>query len=454
MKGLDLPAARPYCVWKIPMKTPHRPAAARTSEARLSKSLGRNVTGIFLFELIWGLGVPFGLFLSVVPAYLTVLGTSKSLMGFVMSLWTILTPLQLLAGHFFGGRGRMRTTLAFYLAAIGLRLTYDVLALFVPGMWTPASLVAMFVLALTGYVAMLVFGQAIYTGVLTDNIPKRKRGWIFGLRTLGMGVGGVATGFVASWVLHHWASPVNYRISFLICDSLWFASCFALLLVRDDAPPRARQRTDGFFSSLQRKVRVLIANPNYRIFLFSHLLNAVGAALATFIVPYAKERIGVPDSRLAFLGMIFLATGATLGLVIGKIADRFGYRAVGFIQSGLLLAFFMIAVSARSYAAVCVAYGLYSLVSQTLAFVLVNMSVELCHSIGPTDLAALGATLVLPFLVIVSPLAGMVIDLTGSYQSVFFIGTAVALIAMLGFGLLVREPRTGRLYEVRQIPMR
>ncbi|MBE3064740.1 MAG: hypothetical protein IMZ69_06945, partial [Spirochaetes bacterium] len=124
------------------------------------------------------------------------------------------------------------------------------------------------------------------------------------------------------------------------------------------------------------------------------------------------------------------------------------------IQSTLLLAFFLIAVSARSYAAVCVAYALYSLVNQALSFVLVNMSVELCPSIGPTDLAALGATLVLPFLAIVSPLAGMVIDLTGSYQSVFFIGAAVAVIAMMGFGLLVREPRTGRLYEIRQIPMR
>jgi MFS family permease len=436
------------------MKKPHRPGAVRVPEALLKRSFGRNVTGIFLFELIWGLGVPFGLFLSVVPAYLTVLGVSKSLLGFVMSLWTILTPLQLLSGHYFGGGRRVRTTVAFYLGAVGLRLLYDVLAVFVPGMWTPGSLIAMLVLALASYVALLVIGQAIYTGVLTDNIPKRKRGWIFGLRSLGLGVGGVLTGFAASWVLHHWASPVNYRISFLICDSLWFVSCFALFLVRDFVPPRARPRERGFLHSLWGKVRVLVANPNYRIFLFSHLLNAVGTALATFIVPYAKEHLGVPDSRLAFLGIIFLATGATLGLVIGRIADRFGYRVVGFIQSILLLAFFMIALSARSYVAVCVAYGLYSLVNQALSFVLVNMSVELCPSIGPTDLAALGATLVLPFLAIVSPLAGMVIDLTGSYQSVFFIGATVAVIAMLGFGLLVREPRSGRLYEIRQIPMR
>lgn len=436
------------------MKKPRQPAVPRAPEALLQKSFRSNVTGIVLFELIWGFGVPFGLFLSVVPAYLTVLGVSKSLMGFVMSLWTILTPLQLLSGHFFANGTRVRTTISFFLLAIGLRLIYDALAVFVPGMWTPPSLVTMFVLVLASYVGLLVIGQAIYTGVLTDNIPKRKRGWIFGLRTLGLGVGGVSTGFAASWVLHHWAAPLNYRISFLICDSIWFVSCFTLLSVRDYAPPRARPPEPRFLHSLRGKVRVLLGNPNYRIFLYSHLLNAVATALATFIVPFAKEHLGVPDSRLAFLGIIFLATGATLGLVIGRIADRFGYRAVGFIQSTLLLAFFLIAVSARSYVAVCVAYALYSLVNQALSFVLVNMSVELCPSIGPTDLAALGATLVLPFLAIVAPLAGMVIDLTGSYQSVFFIGATVALIAMLGFGLLVREPRTGRLYEVRQLPTR
>ena len=73
---------------------------------------------------------------------------------------------------------------------------------------------------------------------------------------------------------------------------------------------------------------------------------------------------------------------------------------------------------------------------------------------SPADLTALGTTLVLPLVAAVSPLSGTVIDLTGSYQSVFFIGATVAVIALLGFGLLVREPRTGRLYQFRQIPLR
>jgi MFS family permease len=415
----------------------------------------RNVTGIALFELVWGLGVPFVLYISMLPAYFTALGTSKALLGFVMSLWTILAPLQLLSGHFFNGPRRMRTVTTVYLAATGLRLLYDVLALFVPGMWSPAGLIGGLVLANIGYVGLLTVGQAIYMGVLTDNIPRRKRGWVFGMRTLGLGIGGILTGAAASLVMHHWGSPANYRVSFVIGDSVWLLSCFALLLIRDAAaPPARRRRAAGFLRSLRAKVRVLVANPNYRIFLFSHLLNAMGTALATFIVPFAREQLRVPDSRLAFLSIIFLVAGAAMGLAIGRVADRFGFRLVGFIQSALLLAFFLIAVSARSFVAVCVAYALYTAVNQTLSFVLVNMSVELCPSLSPADLTALGTTLTLPLVAAVSPLSGTVIDLTGSYQAVFFIGATVAVIAMLGFGLLVREPRSGRLYQVRQIPMR
>jgi MFS family permease len=437
------------------MKQSHRPEAARAPEAAIRKDFRRTATGIVLFELVWGLGVPFVLYISALPAYLNALGTSKTLLGFVMSLWTILVPLQLLSGHYLNGPRRLRVVMVSYMAAVGLRLAYDLLALFVPGMWSPGGLVGGLVLANICYVGLLILAQAIYTGVLTDNIPTKRRGRIFGMRMLALGVGGIATGAVASWVMHHWPSPVNYRVSFVIGDGIWLLSCLTLLLIRDSAAPAPRRRrTHGFLRSLRGKVRVLVANPNYRIFLFSHLLNAMGNALATFIVPYARENLGVPDSRLALLSLIFLGAGGAMGIVMGRVADRLGYRMVGVIQSALLLAFFLIAVSARSFAAICVAYGLYTTVNQTLAFVLVNMSVELCPSMDPTDLAALGATLILPLVAVVSPLSGTVIDLTGSYQSVFFIGATVAVIALLGFGLLVREPRSGRLYQVRQIPLR
>jgi len=348
----------------------------------------------------------------------------------------------------------VRTALGLYMSATGLRLVYDALAVFVPGMWTGAGLLAFFVVACVSYVGFLVVGQSVYMGILTDNIPRKKRGWLFGLRTLCLGAGGIFTGFAASWVLHHWASPLNYRISFLICDLLWTSSALSLLLIRDRRPRAVRSPAAGFFHALLGKARILLGNPNYRIFLFFHMLNSVAGTMATFIVPFAREKLGVPDGTLAWLSVTFLAANAALGSLMGRLADRAGYRSVAIAQSGSLLVFFVIAVTARGFAEVCAAYALYSLVNMSSAFVLVNMSVELCPSVGVTDLTALGGTMLLPFVAIASPLAGTVIDLTGSYGAVFFIGATVALIALLGLIVLVREPRTGRLYVVKQIPMR
>ena len=436
------------------MEKPQRRTRPRKLRSTLASRFARNVSGILLFEFAWGLGIPFGLFISIVPAYLTALGSPKSLMGLVQSLWTILTPLQLFGGHYFSGKGRVRAQMTFYMSATGLRLLYDILAVFVPGMWSAAGLLAFFVIACVGYVGLISIGQSIYMGILTDNIPRRKRGWVFGLRTLCMGVGGILTGFVASWMLHHWESPFNFRVCFLAGDLVFTLSSLSLFLVRDRPLAIAQRGTSGFFRSLLGKVRVLLGNPNYRIFLFFHMLNSVTGTMATFIIPFAKESLRVPDGSIAWLSVIFLASNVAMGSLMGRLADRTGYRSVGMAQSLLMLAFFIIAVTARSFAAVCVAYGLYSLVSMSSLFVLVNMSVELCPSLGVTDLTALGGTFLLPAVAIATPLAGAVIDLTNSYPAVFFIGATVALIAFFGYALLVREPRTGRLYVMKQIPMR
>jgi MFS family permease len=430
-----------------PSKRPNDP------EAALRRNLPRNVTGMLLFELTWGFGLPFGLYVSMVPAYLNAMGTSKTLLGFAQSFWTILIPLQLIGSHYLRRKGRVRAVITLYMCATGIRLIYDVLSVFVPGIWTPASFTGFFILACASYVGLLVIGQSIYMGVLTDNIPRRRRGWIFGLRTIFMGLGGILTGLGASWVLHHWASPVNFRISFMLCDTLWTLSSLCLFMIRDRPARAARAQTDGFLQSLKGKLRTLLSNPNYRIFLFFHMLNSVALTVATFIVPYAQDRLGVPDSLMAGLSVIYLASSAALGPLMGRLADRAGYRSVGAVQSFLLVVFFMIAVASRSFTAVCIGYVLYSIVNVTSAFMLVNMSIELCPGIGGTDLTALGGTLLLPFVAVSSPLAGLIIDRTGSYPSVFYVGATIAVIALFGFAFLVREPRTGKLYEFKQIAM-
>lgn len=429
-------------------------STAANPDPLILKDLKRNVFSVVLFEFTWGLGLSFALFGSMVPAYLTALGSSKSYMGLMMALWTIVTPAQLVAGHFFSGRRRVRHLMTFYFLGVGSRLAYDAAACLFPSLWTPASSLVSFGLGCAGFVLFVTMGAPLYLGVMTDNVPRDARGRLYGLRTLGLGLGGLMTGAAAAWVLHRWPSPVNYRVSFLVGDCLFFLSCFSMLPFRDHRPPQPREPARGFFHSLRDKAGVLLANPNYRVFLFFHMLNASAAAATSFIVPYSKENLGAGDSQIAWLSLIFLGVNMVAGSLLGRLADRMGYRAVSVMQAAFLMAFYLIAVNARSFAAVCVAYGFSSVAGQVMLTVLCNMSVELCPGVSATDLSALGSTFLLPFVAAAPSLAGTVIDLTKSYLSVFLIGFTLALVALLGVLFLVREPRSGRLYAIREIPTR
>jgi hypothetical protein len=340
-----------------------------------------------------------------------------------------------------------------FLASVAVRFLHDLAVVFAPSIWTPPGAIAVFLACCTWYVGVMVLGQSIYVGVLTDNVPQRQRGMLHGLRSAGLGLGALATSAAAAHVLGT-PSPANYRTALLIGDGIFLVSCLTLLFIRDAGWRPSGPREPGFARALEAKARTLVADPNYRVFLFFHLLNTMASSLGAFIVPFAKERLGVDDARIALLTVVLLGVNAVFASGIGRLADRFGYRMVGAAQSLLLAASFLTAAAARGYAAVCVAYGLQAMVAFSLLFVLVNMSVELFPALGATDLAALGNTILLPFLVLVSPLAGLIVDLSQSYLAVFLLGVAIALVAGGGFLALVREPRTGRLYAVTQIPMR
>jgi MFS family permease len=431
------------------------PAASepRASDQVLA-NLRHNLFAVVLFEFTWGIGLSFVLYIPMVPAYLTVLGAPKTLIGLLQAVWTIATPLQLLSSTYLAGRNRLRNTMLLYAGAVLCRLLYGIVAVTLGIRWSGPGVLWSFVLGCFGLVGLITLAQPLYLGIMTDNVPRDRRGRLYGFRAFGLGIGGMLTAAVASWVLHRWPSPMNYRLSFLIGDSVLLVSCFSLALFRDRVDREMPARGPNLAHALREKLEILLGNPNYRLFLFFHLLNVSGASIAAFVVPFAKERLQISDSSVATFSVIFLGTNAVMGLVVGRIADRFGYRVVGIIQSSLLLCFFLTVVSARSFPVICVAYGMYATVSMSLLLVLCNMSLELCPQLSAIDLTALGSTIILPVVGTVPPLAGAIIDLTSSYLSVFFVGATIAFIALMGFAALVREPRSGRLYVVRQIPMR
>ena len=157
--AVDFPALPIVAETSMHVSRPSR--LPRDPEAALWKALPRNLAACPPLRAHVGFRAPLrAVYASMVPSYLTVLGVSKSLMGFVQSFWTILSPLQLLATHLFSPRKqRMRSVITLYMLATGSRLAYDVLVVAVPVMWTPSSLVTFFVLANISYVGLLLLGH-------------------------------------------------------------------------------------------------------------------------------------------------------------------------------------------------------------------------------------------------------------------------------------------------------
>ena len=97
-------------------------------------------------------------------------------------------------------------------------------------------------------------------------------------------------------------------------------------------------------------------------------------------------------------------------------------------------------------------YGVVALCLWTRTYLLCNMGAELCPDIPPNRLLAVGNCLTLPFVVGINTLGGAVLDWTGTYRPLFVAVLAIALVALLGFAFLVREPRSGRLYMIKIVP--
>lgn len=430
---------------------PYATSGAQPVQSSVGTHYRRTLIGFVLFEFLWGLGAPFAFYEAMVPAYMTVIGSSKALIGFALSFFNIAAPFQILSGYYFSQRNRVRNVTVLLVVCVACWFAYNAFVLAVGRSIPPGILQFGFLISVFGFAFFMMLANPLTVGIMVDNVPERKRGGFFGFRNLAFGAAGLIMAGVASRVLARIPSPTNYQVGFLIAHVFYFASAACFLFVRDDRPPQ-EERKPRLVAYVAAILRTLWNNPDYRIFIFFHILSACALAIGPFIVPHAKENMGMTDSQASQLAVLHMAVNALMGYFIGRIADRFGYKVVGIYQAILLIAFFAIAMQADSFIAVCVSYGLYALAFMAQLLILFNLSVELCPELDAADLAAVGRLLPLPFVVVLSPVCGTIVDLTHSYFSVFLIGMTLSVVVLLGRSLLMREPRTGKHYVVRVRP--
>jgi len=424
-------------------------------ELAIETDYRHNMLVFVLLEFLWGMGVGFAAYFTMVPGFLSALDAPRSVIGLIQAFPVILTPFQVLAAHL---TARKRRKVLFMALSGGAALSYVAFALIALVAISDESRVALIIafgICAFCFMTMIQLSLPIMFTLMTDNTPMKKRGRLFGYRTVTLGVSTAIMGFVAGSLLRNVASPRSYEISFLLGGCFYLVATMSILLLRDHANPTVRNgKTIRPVTQLKNSLTEGWNNPNYRMLVFFHLLNMSAITLAPFVIPFGVNRLGIAPEQVSQLTIYYFAAMGIGGVVVGKVADTLGYKTVMMILSVCLLVFFVAAMNANSFLVIAAAYALSAIPTAGAHMVLTNFSVEILPKRDAGTLTAMGNLIILPIVAGVAPISGAMIDRGGTYAQVFLIGVVLSGVALIGIAALLREPRSGRVYVIKRLPRR
>ena len=416
----------------------------------LRASFRRNAAAAVSWEIVWGFGAACCLMYMMIPAYLLALGASKTLVQIVMLIFPITTGLQLLSSNIIHGPRRKLYVFLVWSLFPGSWLIYMLAASIgwgrLPsGIWLP-----FFILTCAALAIIMHLGAPAYNELVVENMPLKKRGQLGAMRLIGLGIFGMIGAKLASYLMNQKPEPFNFHSTIMIGSSIMLASCISILFIRDNAQKLQNKKTQAL--QPLKAVTTLFNNFNFRVFLVFYGLLIAGQALAPLFIGYSKDVLGMSLNQVTYFSAAYFVGPILVGILVLPLADRYGFRLIIILSAAMLaLAFFLPLVSQGNRYALLIGYAFFAGSLGLNILILANFGAELVPDMKPAVIIATGNTLVMPLSLVVAPMGGRLADIygAGGYLAVLVMGVTLSVCALVGFILLVREPRTGQEIYVR-----
>jgi MFS family permease len=411
-----------------------------TFEVQVERDYRHNFVVNFLDGTFFWFGASFFASRTILPLYVSHFTDSKLLLGVVPTVaaggW--LLP-QLFTANWVQRLPRKKV-LPVHLGLFTERLP---VFLMVPAAWLAAhsptvALVAFFVLFAWHVLGAGVVAVA-WQDMIAKIIPLDHRGRFFGLTNFGGTATGVLGASAAAWLLDRYDFPSGYMLCFAAGAVLIFISWVFLALTRE---PEQASETPAISQGEYwlRLPSVLGADPNFRRYLISQAVIALGGMGGGFVAVYAVQRWALPDSQAGNFTAAMLIGQALSNLIFGALADRKGHKLV--LELSVLIGALAIGLASVAPAAIWF-YVVFALSGASFAGFMLS-GIMIAFEFGPPDARPTYIGLnntVSGVVASVAPLIGGWLADAMGYQSLFAVAFAIGLV---GFALLhwsVREPR-------------
>jgi len=203
--------------------------------------------------------------------------------------------------------------------------------LMVPAAWlatrSPTLALILFFVLFAWHVVGAGVVAVAWQDMIAKIIPLERRGRFFGITNFGGTATGVLGAATAAWLLGRYDFPEGYMFCFAVAAVFIFISWIFLALTREPAQvsqePVISQR-----EYLRRLPATLRADLNFRRYLCSQVVIALGGMAVGFLTVYSVQRWQLPDSQAGSFTASMLIGQALSNLLFGALADRKGHKLV------------------------------------------------------------------------------------------------------------------------------
>jgi len=307
-------------------------------EAALPKHYRRNFWSFALDFGFFGLGMAFVSVNTVIPSFLTTLGTSSAFIGLISSLQSAswLLP-QLLAARYLADKPRQKPYII-WPAAAGRSLLLVLAALIWATGATPTWLVMLAILVVVvGFWVADGLGSVAWFDVMSNVIPPRRRGRLVGTGQVMSGSLGFLAGFGVEWLLSDRgpAFPNNYALLFLIGFVMLVFSLLSISCLIEESRSTAG-KIPSWREYLPQLVNVFKRDPVFRRLILARQLSGLSSLSIPFYMAYALESLGLPSRVAGRYTSIGVLGSILAALAFGWLNEHYGSKRV--ISIGLTLA--------------------------------------------------------------------------------------------------------------------